>query len=111
LVSFRAGKYCTKFIPEEYPQGFRGVNLSRSEYIRFVAGAYAIHIERLFGCRTDPKPFEDDTGDKHHYILVVSDNNGTLNSNVRRFRVSTELGVQHTIIIADEADGVVCVLP
>ncbi|RYY85733.1 hypothetical protein EON63_06940 [archaeon] len=44
--SFRAGKYCTKFIPEEYPKGFDRVQLSADETKQFIASTVAIHLAR-----------------------------------------------------------------
>lgn len=43
---FRSGNYNTKFIPEQWPDGFKGVVLSPPETLRFVAMAVALHLER-----------------------------------------------------------------
>ncbi len=44
--NFRAGNYCTKFIPEEYPTGFHGVELTPQETNEFIAIAAAIDDAR-----------------------------------------------------------------
>jgi len=44
--NFREGNYCTKFIAEEYPTGFHGVELSADETNEFIAIAAAIDEAR-----------------------------------------------------------------
>ena len=43
---FRKGLYGTKFIGSEYPDGFRGVELTDQEEFRFVAISAALHLAR-----------------------------------------------------------------
>lgn len=81
-VSFRSGTYCTKFIGQEYPAGFRGERLTTSEERRLVAAAVAIHIARSeaqivvpgSSGQMQPQPEAVDTEEMY---VVVSDNNGT----------------------------------
>lgn len=40
---FRRGETPTSFIPEEYPDGFKGVTLNRAEELRAVAAALTVH--------------------------------------------------------------------
>ncbi len=47
LNRFRQGNYSTKFIPTEYPDGFKGVELTRRETHELVATAVALHHARL----------------------------------------------------------------
>ena len=44
---FRDGDYSTKFIPQEYPEGFTGVALTERETHELIASAVAIHHSRL----------------------------------------------------------------
>jgi acetyl/propionyl-CoA carboxylase alpha subunit len=43
---FRSGNYSTKFIGNEYPEGFHGVQLTTSETTEFIALAAALHSAR-----------------------------------------------------------------
>jgi len=43
---FRGGTYSTKFIPQQYPDGFHGVFLNVEETIDFIALAAALHSAR-----------------------------------------------------------------
>jgi len=43
---FRQGTYSTKFIPQQYPDGFRGVTLNPEETLNFIALAAALHSAR-----------------------------------------------------------------
>lgn len=43
---FRSGDYSTKFIAQEYPNGFHGVKLTTHETSEFIALAAAIHSAR-----------------------------------------------------------------
>lgn len=45
-IRFREGKYGTKFIPEEYPQGFKGVELSQNETSELVAATVVMELHR-----------------------------------------------------------------
>lgn len=49
LFRFRKGKYSTKFIPEQYPKGFHGVQLSQRETLELISAAAAMHqtVEEL----------------------------------------------------------------
>jgi hypothetical protein len=40
---FRKGDYCTKFIGEEYPEGFSGVKLTNTETNELIATAVSMH--------------------------------------------------------------------
>ena len=40
---FRAGNYCTKFIGEEYPTGFHGVQLTPQETNELIATTVSMH--------------------------------------------------------------------
>jgi len=42
--NFREGNYCTKFIPEEYPNGFKMVDLSPLETDQMIASAVSLHV-------------------------------------------------------------------
>lgn len=42
--NFRKGNYCTKFIPEEYPNGFKMVDLTPFETQQMIASAVALHL-------------------------------------------------------------------
>ena len=44
--SFRSGHYSTKFIGNEYPNGFHGVQLKEHETFEFLALAAALHSAR-----------------------------------------------------------------
>lgn len=44
--SFREGKYGTGFIPEQYPEGFKGVVLTPFEVNELVASAAAMHLAK-----------------------------------------------------------------
>ncbi len=44
--NFRDGNYCTKFIGEEYPNGFKRVELTKHEQHQMIATAAAIHEAR-----------------------------------------------------------------
>lgn len=46
LFRFRSGNYSTKFIGNEYPEGFHGVKLTKPETSQFIALAAAIHSAR-----------------------------------------------------------------
>ena len=46
LHRFRKGDYSTKFIPNEYPEGFHGVKLNKHETTELIALAAAIHSAR-----------------------------------------------------------------
>lgn len=42
--SFRSGNYCTKFIAEEYPNGFKRVELTPFEQKQMIATAVSVHL-------------------------------------------------------------------
>lgn len=44
--SFREGNYGTKFIPLEYPQGFKGESLTDLETNELIAAGVALHGQR-----------------------------------------------------------------
>ena len=44
--NFRSGNYSTKFIGQEYPNGFKGVELSKSELNRLIATTALMHYQR-----------------------------------------------------------------
>lgn len=46
---FRSGDYNTKFIPEQYASGFKGVELNTTEAKELVAAAATIHVIRSYG--------------------------------------------------------------
>lgn len=48
---FRSGNYSTKFIEEQYPDGFKGVNLNYKETNELIALAATIHLIRNEGFR------------------------------------------------------------
>lgn len=45
--NFRDGNYCTKFIGEEYPNGFTRVELTPKENLQLIATAAAIHEAKV----------------------------------------------------------------
>ena len=44
--NFRSGNYSTKFIGEEYPNGFKGVELSKPDINRLIATTALMHYQR-----------------------------------------------------------------
>ena len=45
---FRAGKLTTDYIPEEYPEGFEGVQLNPVDKVRLASVAAVVHLQRGF---------------------------------------------------------------
>lgn len=71
---FRAGKYSTKFIPQEYPTGFHGVELSAPETRQMLGVAAAIHSVRNFESTGDAIAGEQEDGSvAHEFVLVMGD--------------------------------------
>jgi hypothetical protein len=44
-LSFRSGNYGTKFIAEQYPNGFSGVPLSKEETLDLIAAAVSFYLK------------------------------------------------------------------
>jgi len=65
--SFRDGDYGTKFIAEQYPKGFFGVELQDHEKHQLLASAVSIHLAKN---NIDPSSHMDD-------LIVILGNNGT----------------------------------
>lgn len=75
LLSFRKGDYCTKFIPEEYPNGFSNVDLVEKEKFELIASAIAIELARNEHL-DDNRQFsveEEEEGIKKNLIAVLED--------------------------------------
>lgn len=73
---FRAGKYSTKFIPQEYPHGFKGMELTSGETRQMLAVAAAIHSARTFEAEAAQmmgQEDEEDSGMKKEFVLVMGD--------------------------------------
>jgi len=65
---FRRGETPTSFIPEEFPQGFKGVALCKAEVLRVVAAALLVHTSSLIDLRN--------TSGRDHldeWVVVLSD--------------------------------------
>lgn len=43
---FRSGNLSTKFIPEEYPEGFKGHSINATNIEELIASAAAMHLSR-----------------------------------------------------------------
>lgn len=65
---FRNGIYSTKFIPENYPNGFHGVELNREETNKLLATAAVLHAFREKALSQD---YEDETGQSFPEYVVV----------------------------------------
>ena len=59
---FRTGHYSTKFIGEEYPEGFKGVELVHEEKNQLIALGAAIHAAR-HEYHNPTQPYYNDLGD------------------------------------------------
>lgn len=70
---FRAGKYSTKFIPSEYPNGFHGVDLTVEEKRQSVAVAAAIQLSRTFNEASNVDDDDDEVGMKREFVIVLND--------------------------------------
>jgi propionyl-CoA carboxylase alpha chain len=68
---FRSGKYSTKFIPQEYPNGFKGVELSPVEARQMVAVAAAINSVRSQETEEDVSEEDDET--RKEFVIVMGD--------------------------------------
>jgi len=67
---FRSGQYNTKFIGEQWPNGFKGVTLDQKETLKLVASAAALHQ-----MRGKVGAFDDEFDDESHFdaedVVVV----------------------------------------
>jgi len=76
LFSFRSGHYSTKFIGNEYPNGFHGVQLKEHETFEFLALAAALHSarnEELTGLRSTKVCFFLFCGEEaSHFLFLFS---------------------------------------
>jgi len=76
---FRSGRYSTKFIPEEYPEGFHGVTLTDVETNEMIAYAALLHQARiehsklnLSNIRTPtPNSADADQNNVDEFVVVV----------------------------------------
>ena len=66
--NFRKGNYGTGFIPQEYPNGFHGVQLTKHETLELIASAAAIHHNRLSISKTE----EDNDNDIESPEFIVA---------------------------------------
>lgn len=64
--SFNDGLYSTKFIPTEYPAGFKGEVLTDEEQHELIGAAVAMHLTRQ-----DIKASNDDTYEQFDYVVVL----------------------------------------
>jgi propionyl-CoA carboxylase alpha chain len=62
-ANFRAGKYGTGFIPQEYPTGFHGVELSKQETNHLITAAVAMHTSRCEVSKAQSDYDYEDTSD------------------------------------------------
>ncbi len=101
-VRFREGRYGTKFIPQEYPTGFSGVNLTHSETLQLVCASAALHAARLEVIArsveggSGPNSGADfgravDIPDELELVVVLSKNNGDHKAHEVHYKVVTEL--------------------
>lgn len=76
--NFRDGNYSTKFIPQEYPDGFKGVELKKDEKSQLIAMAVAIHQEYM-RVHDQDSDYDDEYDDD--YEDDEDDNNDTEEDN------------------------------
>lgn len=69
--SFRDGKYGTKFIPEQYPNGFTGVKLNKTEVRDLVASALVMHQTRAD--QSSYNNYEYQSGLPEDLVAIVGD--------------------------------------
>ena len=71
--NFRTGNYSTKFIGQEYPDGFKGVQLSKAETNRLIATTALMHYQR----KEQSLSAHDDDDDDHiiydKNIIILDD--------------------------------------
>jgi propionyl-CoA carboxylase alpha chain len=68
--SFRDGIYGTNFIPEEYPEGFKGVSLESKELYELIASAAGMHIAKCDLRSGEEDQYESEEETKEFVIVV-----------------------------------------
>lgn len=77
--NFRSGNYGTKFIGQEYPDGFKGVELSPLDTNRLIATTALMHSQRM----RQSEPFDEDDDVEIHDEAIV-----TLNTSNKSYEVT-----------------------
>ena len=97
--NFRKGQYSTKFIAQEYPQGFSGTELDISEVYEIISGAFLFHISRILQQQQSQIPLNKTRRDvtlapnKHTYYINMCNHNhpdgAHVHNNNQFYKVST----------------------
>lgn len=91
--TFRSGKYGTSFIGQQYPNGFKGLELSESEMFELVGLVTAIHQARKSIKIQDSMSNEindyEEENSKEEIVLCISDNNHSTKPLTQTFKVTS----------------------
>lgn len=74
LYRFRSGKYGTKFIPQQYPKGFFGVELNKTETKELIAAAASMELSRRHRlASSDNFKFADSPSEmeNHEFVAIL----------------------------------------
>jgi len=108
---FRSGHYSTKFIEEEYPEGFQGVHLNAAETNELIASAVSMHqATNELRQRNGEMPEEGDN--YQHLVAVVGGPQGVAYNVVTQYAPDgSGLDVQiHPISEGSTGGGSVCIV-
>ena len=94
--AFRSGNYGTSFIGQQYPHGFKGLELTESESYEFVGLVAAIHQarksmkiqDRSSSSLSNDNNYEEENFDQE-IVICVSDNNHAVKPTVETFHVTS----------------------
>lgn len=73
---FRTGDYNTKFIEEQYPDGFKGIELNEKQTLELITVATAMHQERTNLSLTEDQRNNGYDNMEEDYIVILKDNQG-----------------------------------